>query len=242
MPPTNGRPTDLEAKVAELARQVDELRSGTISSANGNVVLPPGKSLTVVDEDGSTLAHIGALFRTLPDGTRETGVVLRRQDGAAALTVAYDGNVVDAYRQVLSLWDGAGNQVFGDDGASGQGLSRPYVPIGLARANLVEMPGVTAATFADTEIGLFYKQHPKLLVRVNAGCDVSGTTGEVRVLLDDVVVDTTASLGFAVGFQTFGPFVVPGDHMSQHSIRIQARRTAGTGTVRASGHALGVQS
>lgn len=241
MPPIN-KPTDVDVELAKIRRELDELRAGSISSQDGSVVLPPGTSLAVVAADGTILGYLGAFARVLPDGTNEQGTLLYRHGGGKALSVAFDGNNNDPYRQTVSLWSIDGAQVIGDDGYSGSGLARPYVPIGVQRANLAEMPRTASASFVDLELGDFYKQHPKALVNINCGCDTSGTTGEVRVLLDDVQVGGTIALAFAVGVNVLGPFTVPGAHMSTHRIRIQARRTLGTGNACATATALGVQS
>jgi len=241
MPPIN-RPADAETRIANLERAIAELRSGTITSRDGSVVLPAGTSLTVTDPEGQVLAYIGSLGNTRPDGQPHQGTILRRDDGSVALSVQGEtGSDPKFWNQFVALWDRSGSIIISDDTISGAGLARPYLPISLA-PNYEGMPSVAGATWQDIEVGTFYKQHPKALVTVNFTTSNAETTGQVRVVLDDVVVAGPVDVAFAITRRNFGPVDLPGAPYSQHTLRVQGIRTAGTGTVRAASYALGVQS
>lgn len=251
MPPIN-QPADLDRQLAALQRQLDELRHlVSLTTSRGSLILPPGTSLAVVDVDGQALVFVGASTRLRPDGQHEQGVRINRDDGTAALTVqnAYAEGTGE-YQQYLGLWDRAQRVIVSDDTISGSGLARPYVPIPLTRARYTDMVAVTSQANANPDggwvdvfdSGWFHKVNAKARVDVRCTTDVSGTTGEFRVLVDGVQVGTTQSVVFVIEVKSVGPFVVPGDAYSQHVIKVQARRTAGTGAVRVDASCWGVQS
>lgn len=248
MPPTN-KPVDAEVRIANLERAVAELRGGTITSRGGSVILPSGTSLTVTDPEGQVLATIGNLGTTRGDGEPEQGFIFRRDNGATAISVQGGAAANVGFRQFVAIWDDSvavgadtsNRPVVSTDAASGTGLATPYVPIGLA-VNFEGAPFVTGSAWSDLEVGTFYKQHPKAIVTTRGTTNDAATTGEVRVLLDDVQVGSTTSYAFGIAARQFGPFAVPGKFLSQHTIRVQGRVTAGTGRVQGSSYALGVQS
>ena len=249
MPPIN-RPIDSEVRIVNLERAIEELRAGTITTKAGSVTLPPGTNLNVIATDGTLLARIGYLGGSGPDGKPEQGFVFRRDNGGTAISVQGGDDPVNNYRQFVALWDdsrAAGDTtnrvIVSSDAVSGTGLATPYVPIGLAAA-YDGAPQINSTDWSDLAVGTFYRQHPKALVRVRVSADASDTTGEVRVLLDGKPVDglATAAVRYVIEEKNFGPFAVPGKHMSSHTINVQARRTAGTGHIKGAPYAMGVQS
>lgn len=222
------------------------IRAGLLNSASissGGLTIKGGfLRMLSAATGGVETFYVGPVSPNLPDGSYQPGMIVRRNDGTIALQLYDPIPSAGDYNQFLAWRDRVGNIVVSDDTDSGTGLARPYVPIGMQRANMAEMPKTASASFVDLELGDFYRQHPKAIALVNAGCDASGTTGEVQVLVDDQPVGSPISLAFAVGVNVVGPFAVPGTHMSSHRIKVQARRTAGTGNVCASTSVLGVQS
>jgi hypothetical protein len=234
---------EVDKRIAQFARS-GFLRNATITE--GGITIKGGFLQLFVDKlTTKPTVYVGGVTPALPDGTLQPGLIVSRQDGTTAMALydpTPDPSTPDGFQQFLAIYNRAGDIIVSDDTDSGTGLARPYVPIGLQRANVVEMPKTASASFVDLELGDFYRQHPKAIALVNAGCDTSGTTGEVQVLVDNAVVGTTGPLAFAVGVHVIGPFAVPGAHMSSHRIKVQAKRTAGTGNVCASTSVLGVQS
>jgi hypothetical protein len=65
----------------------------------------------------------------------------------------------------------------------------------------------------------------------------------VRILVDGEPWESTASTGFVVATQSFGPAPVPGDHIAPLRVEIQARVASGGGAVRDEPRAcIGMQS
>jgi hypothetical protein len=196
---------------------------------------------------GDSTVYMGGITPAMPDGTLQPGLIVRREDGTISLAQydpTPDPSVADGFNQFLALYDRAQSIVLADDTASGQGLSRPYVPIPVTRARYTDMVAVTDSAFVNVfeTPGVFHKVNARARADIRCTTDVSGTTGEVRVLVDGVQVGDTEPVDFLVTTKYIGPFVVPGNAYTAHSITVQARRTAGTGAVRLDAAVWGVQS
>lgn len=214
---------------------------GTILVEDGRIDVVGGEGIkvhdlggfTLEDQDGTPVTYIGGLTggQMRPDGTPQPAFVQYRDDGTVAISV-YDPVPGDAYQQFVAIWDRSGNWVLTDDTNSGQGIGRPWLPVPFYRARYTDWPASTSGTFETVWRTVVNKQHPKFFIGVAHTSDASGTTGEVRVLVDGVQLDATASVGFIVGSTLFGSDPIAGDHMEAVTVEVQARRTAGTGGIR----------
>lgn len=226
---------------------------GLTVSGGGGITIDGGAfrvtGLPGVDPEatGDATVYMGGVTPTLPDGTLQPGLIIRREDGTLALALydpTPDPSVPDGFNQFLALYDRAQQIVMSDDTDSGQGLARPYVPIPVTRARYTDWVAVTDGGFVDVieTPGEFYKVNARARAHIRCTTDLAGTAGEVRVLVDGVQVGATQAVGFAITTNYVGPFVVPGGAYTTHQIKIQARRTAGTGAVRLDAAIWGVQS
>lgn len=136
--------------------------------------------------------------------------------------------------RTATLFDQTGSVVFSDDDVSGQGIARPYLAIPLYPTAFANFVGTTSTAFVDLYGGTSYKQQPRAYVRVMAGNDTSGATGEVRVMVNGVQLGATASTGFSVAAYDFGPLPVDGANMDPLVVSVQARMVSGTGSVKVS--------
>jgi hypothetical protein len=83
--------------------------------------------------------------------------------------------------------------------------------------------------------GQFYRQHPRIVVVVRASMDTSGATGQVQLTINGQAIGSAQSVGFTVAYFTFGPVDVSAyGYMQQLAVAVTGRKTAGTGTLRAS--------
>lgn len=244
-------------EVAKLARS-GLLRNASITGGTGLTVRGEGGitidggALRVIGlggvpgATGDSTVYAGGVTPALPDGTPQPGLILRRQDGTICLALydpTPDPTVSGGFEQFLAWFDRGQQIVVSDDTDSGRGLARPFIPIPLSRSRYTDWPAVTDGGFVDVLDSMsFYKVNARALATLRHTTDAEGTTGEVRVLVDDVQVGTTVPVGFAVTTEFIGPFVVPGDAYTGHRVSIQARRTAGTGAVRLAATLWGVQS
>lgn len=171
-----------------------------------------------------------------------TGMLVEGPDGTDIASFSY--NFADG-SSTANLHDEKNNIIVGNDSVSGQGLARPYVPMGgFFRAKYSDWTvQTTSATFETLWRGELLKQHPKLSVATNSSMDTSGSTGELRVLVNGVQLGTTATINFALTTTLFGPTAVDGSHMQLLAVEIQGRVASGAGALRVEPlHAIGRQS
>ena len=225
----NNADNDLISRLVVMERRLKDLEKGT---GIGSTTIDSG-SLTVTDGSIS-IGDIPNIYfgQILIEGTYfSTGWLFRRADATTALTL--DG--VTAGTQFLSHLDRAQNIVIADDGPGGIGLARPHIGINFVEhSNTVPSVTTTSGSLTPLFTGRYQKQHPRIRVDVLARSSAGGTTGEVQ--LYDVAAATllgspTSITSAFYGALTLGPFSVSGAYLSTIEIEIQARRTAGAGTI-----------
>lgn len=227
-------PTDILDTIRDLQTQVREL-SGRVAQrpaqtqiAGGDVAVYAGGSFRMLSVDGSLVqTWIGKISPNHPDGSEQRGILMYREDGSLAFSL-YSA---DSNPQAIALRDKTGNTVVADDVVAG-GLALPYLPIPFAPARYTDWLATTAAAFEDVHRATVTKLQPYAYVVVAHTSDTSGTTGELQVTVNGTPVGSPTGVGFVQSAVTIGPFALPGTYRSQVEIRVQARRTAGTGNVR----------
>jgi len=175
--------------------------------------------------------YAGPGASAITNGTDEQVFLLYRRDGTLAValfdpTGAADGSV----DQEFLLFDRAGNQIFGADVVTGQGLARPLMPIMFYPAMFGGATSTTSTSFTTIWRSTSYKQQPQVVVGMSA--TTTGTTGEVRLLANGSQLGATQPVTTAGGSYLIGPLPVPGGHISTLTLEIQARCT-GAGTINA---------
>jgi len=236
LPPTNGW---IVREFRALRRAMDEFRAARrlerASIGAGGLTIDSGGYLAVQTPTGVQTVYVGALDAELnhTDGSTQQGVWLRREDGTLALAVYADPSVLGNDRQGISLWDSSGRIVVADDIVSG-GLARPWIPIsGWYDITGVEVPvsTTTSGTFTSVVEQQLYQQHPTVRVVMRVRCSDGTTAGEVRVMSGATQVGATQTIaaGTYAQYEITGTSpIVPG---GWGILQIQARRTAGSGTV-----------
>ena len=213
----------LESEVREL-RAVRRLESATIGA--GGLQVKDGGTITVDDEASTPMIWLGQV--PFGDGSTKPGMVAFRStaEGGTVAMSLYDG--------IFAAWDRQGSIVLSTDEVSGQGIGRPWLPINFGPSDFTVWPGTTSGTFDRIWEVQISRQQPRIYVMLFATTDVSGTTGELRLACNGVQVGATQSISFGMGYREFGPASLPdgvfGDIMQ---LTVDARRTAGTGKVRA---------
>jgi hypothetical protein len=234
VPKVNKPPTwsvlfrDIERRLRQLER-APRLTSASIRGGLLRVLTPNGREMLRVGQ-----------YPAFGD----TEAVVFRESGELAFAV-YNGGQGAGSPQFWSLWDRASNIVASDDAVSGQGLARPYLPIRFASLDMSNASGTTSGTFTDLEQALAFKQHPKVNVTAPVIGD-AGTAGEFRLWDATHSVQLGSTFTLSAGAFTYASWTgiaVNGAHLSTVDLRLQGRRTAGTGFVRArTVLAAGVQS
>ncbi|GAA3384516.1 hypothetical protein [Streptomyces racemochromogenes] len=162
------------------------------------------------------------LERIVSERAAQLLTVLRRGDGSSAF----------AFGPGWTWYDVGGMPVLAEDYVSGQGLALPYLAMPSAPARYTDWPGSTSATFEDIHRISTYKQQPFGFVIIGHTSDAGPTTGEVQVTVNGTAVAAATSVTFSQTATTVGPFTLPGAVRDQVDIRVQARRTAGAGSVK----------
>lgn len=244
----------LVRRVTDLERQVRELQAGrrlenaTIGAGGlkvkggGGVAVQDGGGITV-EGGGQLIVRGGALRASNSEGVEQvyvgpisvagapagTGFIFRRFTGEQVFGL--EG--ADPEHQYLAVRDAEGNIIFSDDAGTGQGLARPWLPVTWAGSDFTQWPGTTSGSFASVVETAIPRQQPKLFVRVRHTTDVSGTTGELRLMAGGGQLGATIPVGFIIGTTDLTVDLPSGNHGDVIGMAIDGRRTAGTGAVRA---------
>ncbi|MEV7212075.1 hypothetical protein AB0O31_03125 [Kitasatospora cineracea] len=231
-------PQDITDTIRELQRQVRELqaavqtRPAMNSISGGAVTIGAGGSLNVYPP-GRTPGVDPSVFSvgqwTSPEGITSYGTAARREDGSQALAVG--GNL--GPKQMVRLFNRSGTPVVMDDAYADNFLGRPWVPVPLT-------PGVNIATgvWTVTHAGLLLVQHCVLSYKVSVFAP-AGSTIAAQILLQgpagDVQIGPTMTVtggtgGTETAFTGRVPIGTDHQHGEEWNVRVQAQRTAGTGT------------
>lgn len=223
MPP-EGRIADVAEFLNGKFKEAKELGRKTLYRAvisAGGLLIQDDGAFEIVTSTGTYVLYA----KKGGDGKREFGIL--RDNGTYVLRT-----FSTAGQQAWALHDNTNNVIAGDDGVSGQGLARPALAWPTRRTRFDTLPSSDSGSFETVvDTGYVYKQHPLAYAQIVHCSSVSGTTGEVRLMLDGVQVGTTQTVSFAQTFVTIGPFAISGTHMSQHRLTLDCRRTAGAGRV-----------
>ena len=193
----------------------------------GRLDFDSGGSIRMRDNAGRDFMYSGGF------ATNGFGFTLTRLNGVQALVFADDDPDNEAVQRIR-LMDRNGKALVSED-SGGSGLSWPLVPIPFNGADWRQWHGNDTATFTEVRGATLYKPAPRFYLTVNHVGDSADTTGELRLLVNGVQQGATVPVGaLAIGqtdFQT--PAVLPGAVGDLVTLAVQARRTAGTGFIRA---------
>ncbi|MFF0293142.1 hypothetical protein ACFYST_08125 [Kitasatospora sp. NPDC004614] len=226
-------PQDLLDRLRAVERQVRELagrsqiRPALDQIQHGQVIIGEGGTLTVKDADGTAVLHIGDILPAHPDGTKQYGVLMRREDNSLALSLWTDGTVP----QGLDIWDSRGNTIFSEDRVAG-GLARPYLETPLYPSGDLEKYAWTTESTPDPIIsGTHWRQHPNLSVRGYLQAD-NGTVGRCQVYVSGQPWGDVHEVNSDWTFWVDGSKPVAGTVNQSLDIEIRAWRVSGNGRVR----------
>lgn len=241
---------DIEQRLREVAlvalrRPKFELSQGDLTVLGGMFVVDGGDFL-LLDTDGSTVFRLG------PQQFGDRGVTISRQNGQQAVTVRK--RFAGSTDQSVAVYGRGGEQLVVEE-ELGTGFAAPAFPLQvqplLAASGAVQAGphglevSTTSATFAGTHFTSFLRQNQYLRMTVAVKASDASTAAEVRVVdtatgfvlrpfLADpwVGVRAAGSTGYTIlqaGVTV--PLVAPGAVGELVRLEVQARRTAGTGTV-----------
>lgn len=229
--------SDRDLLMEEIRQLKKRLAALETAAPLRNASISDGGQLVVKDRDGETLILIGRSDDpelNAPDGNPQMLFQLFRSTGEVALEMFDPLPQVDGFQQFLAIRDRVGNAIVADDTTSGQGLSRPFIGIPFGEYIQAPTSTTTSGSFVTMQRATIYKQHPRLLVKLLAQASAAGTTGEVRLWNSTTgeQIGSTMTVGSGAFIEGFlGPGAVSGAHEDPLDIDVQARRTAGAGTI-----------
>lgn len=213
---------EMQAEIAAL-RTANTLAYSTLSA--GGSVIVDGGVLTVL-YNGTPLCKVGT------DGT-VVGLRTFRPNGQQMLSSLGQGFQGFTY---TAVYDGNGDVVLADNPV-GAGLLRPRLSVGSWVDNTAlgtPAQPTTSSTFVTLQTLFGYQQNPYVRVDAIVSSSAADTTGEV-IVTDPSGTQIGSTLTVAantVAVVTLGPVALPSFSLgSAGYYSLQARRTAGTGTV-----------
>lgn len=228
--PGYGAPQD---PITTLVRRLEDLER-TVRSMQ--TLLVNAGTLQVNDPNsGNRVFFVGEAGMNDGSGRMQAIVDIRRQDGTAALEMI-DGGTAPGHtiEQALQWFDRAGNIVIADDTNGGIGLADPILSVG-SFVDITSLASTTSASYVDLQWCAGIRLHPRVEASLLVQSTVAGTTGNVRIV-DNAgsVIGTVAVTSLEFGQVSIGPVAWPagwawGEGMQ--TLKIQAERTAGTGTI-----------
>lgn len=221
-------PTDLIRSQIDITDRLSTLES----SPRAPTTAVDSGTWKFIASDGNEVIKFGD-----EGGGNGVGWVFRR-GGNGSLAFYLGGN--PSGNQFWSLNDNIGNTIMADDAATGQGISRPYVPyMAVKYSEYVSVIGAqtTSATFVPAYIIAGIKQHPIIETQYEISTP-AGVSAQVQL------VDTTSS-DPASAIVIAGPDTYPGNtftiinvtgsldglHMQHFKLDLQYRVSAGAGTI-----------
>lgn len=212
------------ARLWEALREAQNRQTLEAASVGEGGITVNGGTIEVRDDNSNLLAVIGKV--PLGAGLTGDGVVFFRGNNGA---VAMSSYVTPGGINFPAFWDSLGNIVVSTDEVSGKGLARPYVP--WTHTTDADTRTTTSASFAALHSFAGYRQHPRMTLGLAAFASDGTTAGEVRVVNGGTVLagPTTIPAGGSIAPEY--TFSLPGNYMDLLYVDVQARRTAGAGTI-----------
>lgn len=218
----------LVKRIAELERRLDAL---TTAASNRNASISDGGDLTVRDTNGNQVVlaghdssgNRGFALTSPPTGGHPTGVDM------------LDFAVTPAGLTTLQLVDPSGLAAFAIDSlGNGSGIRWPWIQTSFAPMITSLWPGNTSASFVTVAQLGSNAFSQKFWADCRVICDGGATAGQVRMLINNVQVGSTGTVGTTASEVQFGPATMPAGTNTQDYtfIELQARVTAGAGTCR----------
>jgi hypothetical protein len=215
----------MERRLRQLSTAVNtrppltRIAGGTVEIGDGGQlkVLPPGGNQPVLE--------VGALTG------EEFGIALRRQTGQLALKI-WNSDGTSTSLQPIRLYDPYSHEIVSDDINTG-GLARPWLAMLPPQDTAVtRWPQTTATTWTTIARSYNVVWQPKM--RLYAPTSVtSGSTGEIRVLVNDTQWGATVTAGTSFDHTDFVAANFGTAFENLLKVEIQGQVTSGTGSVHA---------
>ncbi len=211
---------------------------GLESTAQGPYVLinDAVKTVTLSTADGAQ-ARIDRIVAKVVDNGDETStfdiVPVAGTPAGSPAAPTPTGNYLKLARvTVPAAADGPEDLTIVDERRALGTTSRVWQPIPWVVTG-VPTETTTSATFVDLAQSRINFQMMRMRLRLMVRSSASDTTGEVKILINGVQWRSTLTVtGSMFAYQEWGPAEIPAGYFGQiYDLSVQARRTAGTGTI-----------
>lgn len=228
-------PDTVDERIRKLEARVKQLETAAQTRVPLDTITQG--TLQVVDGNNNAFTWVGSIFPAFPDNSDQYGFLLYRQNpdktlGPMALSLA--SNAPGTSPQTLGLWDAAGNTLWTDDAIAGQGIGRPYLSFPMLPWNAGLWPSTSSGSFTTLWVGGPPKQQPQVFLEGTANVP-SGVSAQIRLwdAVNLVQIGSTVTLSSVPSGATWsiGPAPIGGGHLGLLGLQVQARISAGAGTV-----------
>lgn len=233
---TPNYPKDMASEWNQLKRDVRNaftsanLRTGMakigakVIEITGELALNVGATLRAQYANGVNALYVGPGNY---NGKTVAKVGIRRYDGSQVLSVFGSADEPGYF----SIQDPQGNIIVSDDGMTGIGLARPWIPYGWTRTADITTPRdiTTSSTFVAHHTISGYLQHPKIVVWGFLVCNASDRA-DVRIKDTDSGQIVASATNLATGWVTLEGSVPNYGFGDFFKYDIEVRRASGTGT------------
>lgn len=228
-------------QVRRIAREevAAAYRSGSLRNASigeGGTFTIRGGRLQVLypaTQGGGLSAYVGDLYDASDGSYLGSGLLVQDQDGQPIAQFRSDA---PSGQSRALITDASGETAVSTDAAGGLGLARPYLSNSFVPSRYADWTiSTSSATFETLFVSSGYRTHAGILAWTRASMDTSGSTGEVRVLVNSAQLDTPGTIGFAQTLSFHGPTILPGESYDFLTVEIQGRVASGAGSLRVAG-------
>lgn len=220
----------LEQRIAALERLVAEMQRKTLYSAvisGGGLTITDDGVLSVKTSTGVLMLFLGPLVAGL---AHYRGLLINREDGSRMFEMGAVGG--DPTKLYFAWKDRTGNTVISDDGAAGQGLARPWIPMPTAPILATAIPMHNSATYLATYgTALALQQHPYIRLQALYR-SASGAVGNLRFTVNGTPVGTVIPIASGDYFYSTAQTVqLPGNYDTNVRVEVETQITNATGTI-----------
>jgi hypothetical protein len=197
-------PNDFDSlvrRIEALERELQETRAARRLEAatigRGGITIKGG-AIILEDNQGREIGRMGIREDLLPqpDGQRQPGFILRRNDGSVAFTLDDPNPNAGGYRQLIKMQDSHGTIIFEEDAVTGWGLAAPTWSVPLFPFDqdyMTKWPATTTTSdwvLFNAAVPIY---NPRLFVSVMATL-TSGISGEMWVTVNGQTLGTSKTV------------------------------------------------
>lgn len=232
-------PDWISRKVADLERQITELRSARKAQATGvskgGITLTEDSFIRMVTDLGVEAVYFGP-----DDNGRQIFRLRREQDRGIFATGSAGG------RDFWALFDNTNHIIMSDDATTGRGMARPWLPVVLnprftptdnTADTVWQYRRIAVSALASEQTlwdGRATISHPYIMLQGTWGQATGTNSCTYRLLVGSEEVGTWSTSGAGLLLDWLGPFAISDDLINDDHVRVQiVAQGSGTGTVAA---------